>query len=127
MYNHTLYFYFWCTNALVLFASKYLIPDNIVVLGSWRFSSIESAIYAGFWITFIYWVWWDFAIQRSLSSDQKIVSFIIYSIVNSIAILGVSVFHGVFGFKLENYYWAGAIGFMTTLLQSFVWRMIVKR
>ncbi|OGE25571.1 hypothetical protein A3H85_00165 [Candidatus Daviesbacteria bacterium RIFCSPLOWO2_02_FULL_40_8] len=125
MYNHLLYLGFWFTNSLTIFLSQYIIPGNIV-LGNWRFNRLEAAIYAGFWLTFLFWVWWDFAIHRKLKSDNKMISFFVYLVVNSLAIWAVSTFHYVLGFQLLGYLWAFAIGFVMTILQAFAWKIVVR-
>lgn len=127
MYNHTLYFAYWFVNSAVLFFSTFLLPDSAVQLGSWRFTSLEASIYTGFWLTFLYWVWWDFEIYRKLKSDIRIVSFFVYVIVNSTAVWIVSVFGDTPGFKLNSYYpWLIILGFTITMVQSLIWKIVTK-
>lgn len=126
MYNHWLYFAYWLASAVVLLLAS-IIPDTKVILGNWRFNNIEASIYSGFWLTFLYWVWWDFAIQRRIYNDNKTVSFLIFLIVNSIGVWVVSVFHYIIGFQLLGYPWALGIGIVLTIAQSIAWRIVVRR
>jgi len=96
-------------------------------LGNWRFNSFEASIYAGFWLTFLFWVWWDFAIARGIKLDNKFITFVFFLFVNSFSVWAVSMFYRVIGFGLTNYYWALAMGFAVTILQRAAWRVIVKR
>ena len=126
MYNHWLYLTYWLVSAAVLLLAS-IMPEVKVALGNWRFNSIEASIYSGFWLTFLYWVWWDFAMHRGMNYDNKIISFLVYLVVNSAAVWIVSVFHYIFGFQLLDYSWALAIGFVLTIAQSVVWRIVVQR
>lgn len=127
MYNHLMYFAYWVINSLVLYLASWILPENNVVLGNWRFSSIESSIYAGFWLTFLVWVFWDFAIAREFNLKKKMVAFGFFLIVNSISIWVISRFSNITGFELINYQWAFIIGFAATLLQRVPWRFVGPR
>ena len=127
MYNHLLFLAYWFINSTVLFIARSLVPDNSIILGNWRFNSFESSIYAGFWLTFLIWVWWDFAIARKIKLDKTVITFGFFFLVNSISIWMVSRFSYMTGFGLTNYAWALAIGLTATLLQRVGWRLIVLR
>lgn len=126
MYNHRLYFAYWIVNAAVLFLVS-LVPETKVVLGNWRFSSLESAFYAGFWLTFLFWVWWDFTMARGWKSGNTFFTFVFFFGVNSFSVWAISLFRQFIGFQLQEYYWALAIGFIITILQGAVWNVIVRR
>jgi len=123
MYNHLLYLAYWFINSAVLYAAGILIPA--VRLEDGRFSSIETAIYAGFWITFMIWVWWDFAIARKFLFNNT-ASFFVFLIVNSISIWAVSRFYFFTGFILTDYVWALGLGVAATILQRMVRGMVVQ-
>ena len=127
MYNHLTYFAYWVINSFVLYMARLLIPDGAVVLGNWRFDSIESSIYAGFWITFLIWVFWDFVMAKEFSLKKKMVAFGFFLLVNSISVWVVSRFPNFTGFELINYQWALAIGFAATLLQKIPWKFVGPR
>jgi len=127
MYNHLLFFAYWLVNSLVLFVASIIIPNNELVLGSWRFSSLEASFYAGFCLTFLVWVWWDFAIARKLNSYKKFATFSFFFLVNISSIWVLSRFSYFSGLELINFWWAIAIGIITTLLQKLVWMLIVKK
>lgn len=127
MYNHLMYFAYWVINSFVLYAASWLIPDKNVTLGNWRFNSIESALYAGFWMTFLIWVAWDFAMARKFSLNKKIVAFLFFLCINFMSIWVVSRFSSITGFELKNYLWGVAIGFIITLLQKVPWRFVRPR
>lgn len=125
MYNHLLYLAYWIVNAAVLFFTSLLIPA--VRLGGGRFNSIESAFYAGFWLTFLIWVFWDFAIARKFNFESKTVNFSYFLLVNFISIWVISRFSSLTGFALTNYAWALVIALAAVLLQKIGWRLVVKR
>lgn len=126
MYNHLMYFAYWMINSLVLYLAGWAIPNN-VLLGNWRFNSIESSIYAGFWLTFLIWACWDFAIARKFNLKNKTATFVFFLLVNAISIWVVSRFSNITGFELTNYQWAFAIGFVITLLQRVPWKFVGPR
>ena len=126
MYNHLMYLAYWLINSSVLLIASSVIPDN-VTLGSWRFNGIESALYAGFWITFLIWIFCDFAMARKFNLSRKIVSFGFFFIVNSFSIWAVSMFSGITGFELIHYEWVLVIGFVVTILQKVIWVFFVPR
>jgi len=127
MYNHLMYFAYWVINSLVLYLASWTIPDYGVVLGNWRFNSIESSLYAGFWVTFLVWVFWDFAIAREFNLKNKTAAFLFFLFVNSISIWVVSRFSNITGFELINYQWTLAIGFAATFLQKVPWKFVGSR
>lgn len=126
MYNHLLYLGYWLTNSIVLLLSA-LVAGNSVVLGSDRFGSLEASVYAGFWITFIVWVCWDFAIARKFKLDKQAVMFMFFLFVNAFALVAVSRFSSITGFELTNYIWVLAIAVLATISQRISWKLIVKR
>lgn len=121
-----MYFAYWMINSFILYLASMLIPDN-VVLGNWRFNSIESSIYAGFWLTFLIWVCWDFAIARKFNLKNKTATFVFFLLVNAISIWVVSRFSGITGFEIVNYQWILAIGFVATFLQKIPWKFVGPR
>ena len=122
-----MFFAYWIINSIVLFTASLIIPNHALVLGSWRFSGIEASIYAGFWLTFLIWIWWDFAIARRFNSYKKFVAFSFFFMVNVSSILVLSRFSSVTGLVLLNFWWAFIIGIVTTVFQKVVWRLIVKK
>lgn len=127
MYNHLLFFSYWIINSIVLFAASLVIPNHELVLGSWRFTGIEASIYSGFWLTFLIWVWWDFAIARKFNTYKKVAAFSFFFFVNVFSIWALSRFTYFTGLALLNLWWAIVIGFIAMILQRFAWRMIVKK
>lgn len=125
MYNHLLYLTYWLINSVVLLVINSLIPGNSIILGDGRFNAIESSIYTGFWLTFLIWLWWDFAIAKKIKLENKMFMLGFFLCVNSISIFMISRFPYLTGFVLKNYAWAIGIGFIATLLQRVGWRLIV--
>ena len=125
MYNHLLFLSYWLVNTTVLFLASLFIPA--IRLGVERFNSFESAFYAGFWLTFFIWVFWDFAIARKFQLDKKGITLTFFLFVNSISVWAVSRFYFITGFELTNYLWALVIGLLATLLQRVVWKLVVLR
>jgi len=126
MYNHLLYLGYWLTNSIVLLLST-LVTGNSVILGGDRFNTLEASIYAGFWLTFLIWVWWDFAIARKFKLDKGVIIFGFFLFVNIFSLVAVSRFHFFTGFELINYFWVLAIALLATILQRVAWKLIVNR
>jgi hypothetical protein len=125
MYNHLLYFTYWLGNTLVLYIFSLVFPAN-VILGNYRFSPIESAIYAGFWVTFFVWVLWDFALAKGVKFDSMIVTLGYFWAANIFGYWLVSRFSQVAGFGISGYIWAFAIGLGAYFVQRLGWKLIVK-
>jgi hypothetical protein len=126
MYNHLLYFTYWLFNSVVLYVFGLIFPTN-VVLGNWRFSPIEAAIYAGFWVTFFVWVLWDFAIAKGIKFDTGIVTLGYFWSANIFAFWIVSRFSQYAGLGITSYLWALAIGIVAYVTQRLAWSLIVGR
>lgn len=126
MYNHLLYFSYWIVNSLVLYAFTFLAPSN-VILGNWRFSSIESAIYAGFWVTFLIWVLWDFALAKGIKFDTGAVTLGYFWSANILAFWLVSRFSEYAGFGVTSYLWAITIALFAYMSQRLTWHLVVGK
>lgn len=126
MYNHLLYVSFWATNTLILIFAG-IFANDYLALGNSRFNNIESGVYAGFWITFIIWVFWDFSISRRYNLEKKYRSFIFFFMVNLFAFWAVSMFERFIGFKMMDYYWFLILAFIATFFQRAIKRIIVKK
>lgn len=103
-----------------------LFPDS-VVLGNFKFSGLEASIYAGFWMTFLIWVFWDFARAKGMKFDEGIVRFFYFWLVNSFALWIIARFPYIAGFGIDSYLWAFVIGFLTISLHNFVWVFVTKK
>lgn len=126
MYNHILYLGYWLANSSLFFLLAFVVSDNIV-LGNGRFTSFESAFYAGFWMTFGIWVWWDLAIAREWSLDKTAYVLGFFLFANTFSLLAVTQFKDITGLTVISYQWIGIVAVAATLLQRVVWRLIVKR
>lgn len=127
MHNHLLYFGYWIVNSFLFYIASRAIPDNVVKLGSWRFSSLESSLYAGFCLTFLVWVWWDFALARRFNFNKKFITFLFFIFVNCFSIWAISRFSYFTGVEVTNYNWIIVIGLAATILQRFIRRVIVNK
>jgi hypothetical protein len=126
MYNHLLYFAYWVVNSLVLYFANVFLPDA-VTLGDWRFNAIESSIYAGFWVTFVTWAFWDFAIARQFNLQNWFVDLGYFWLANFFALWAVSLFSRFTGFSMVGYEWILATSFVATIFQRMVWSFFVPR
>lgn len=126
MYNHILYFTYWLVNTFVLYVFGLLYPSQ-VVLGNWRFSPMEAAIYAGFWVTFFVWSFWDLAMAKGVRFDSSVVTLGYFWSVNIFAFWVVSRFSQYAGFGISNYLWAFTVGLAAYGLQRLVRRVIVGK
>lgn len=126
MYNHLLYFTYWLVNSAILYVFGVLFPGN-VILGNWRFNPIESAVYAGFWVTFFVWVLWDFAIAKGIRFDSATVTLGYFWAANIFAYWIVSRFSQIAGFGITNFLWAFAIGLAAYMVQRLGFRLIAGK
>lgn len=126
MYNHLLYFVYWILNSLIVYSFNLAYPDH-VILGNWRFNPVESAIYAGFWVTFFVWVCWDFAIARGLKFDSAVVTFGYFWLSNAFSFWVVSRFSQFAGFGITSYVWALLIAVFAYILQRFAFRVVAGK
>lgn len=126
MYNHLLYFLYWIINVAVLYSSKFVFAQNIV-LGNYRFTPLEAAIYSGFWVTFFVWVAWDFAIARGLKFESKLVTFGYFTIINIFAFWVVSRIALYMGFGITHYFWVLPLAVVAFLLQRITYRLVVGK
>lgn len=126
MYNHLLYFSYWIINSLVLYVFSSIGSPN-VVLGNWRFGPIEACIYAGFWITFIVWSLWDFAMARGVKFDVGIVTFGYFWTANIFSFWLVSRFSQYAGFGVANYLWILLMALAAFFIQRLAWKVIVRK
>ncbi|CAN5349709.1 hypothetical protein BH10PAT1_BH10PAT1_0990 [soil metagenome] len=125
MYNHLLYLSYWLINSLTLYLFNLIFPSNFV-LGNWKFNPIEAAIYAGFWVTFFIWIFWDFAIAKKIKFDTAIVTYGYFFFVNIFAFWLVSRFPGIAGFGISSWVVATGIALVALLLQRLAWRTVIK-
>ena len=96
MYEHLLFLLYWFLNSLVLYLLGLLFPAS-VVLGTWRLTMVEAAIYAGFWLTFFVW---------------------------TIGIWLVARYAAYTGLGIASFWWAFALGAVTNLLQAVAWKLL---
>lgn len=125
LYNHLLYLLYWITNTLVLVAANKIAPNNLV-LGNFKFSSFEAAIYAGFWMTFFLWTSWDWILARGEKIEGFWRTLLFFWVVNSIGIWLTARFPHYTGFGIASYRWALALGAVEGIAQRLVWRVIVN-
>jgi len=126
MYNHLLYLIYWGANTLVLYIVSSVFP-KVVVLGNFRFSAPESAIYAGFWITVLIWAMWDYIYVRNIKLNRLSGRFLVFWALNFVSFWLVSRFSHIAGFGISSFWWAAAIGFFANLVQRFFWNVVIGR
>jgi hypothetical protein len=126
LYNHTLYFLYWLVNFVVLFFLHLLFPES-VVLGNWRFSALEAAIYASFWQTFFIWVIWDYLIARGTNLKSGVSVWFYFWAVNTVGIWIIARVPHFLGMGIPGWYWAFLIGILSNWLQRIVWSLVTKR
>ena len=124
MYNHWLFLLYWLGNALIIWLSAWLFPESYV-LGTWKFTAIEGAIYSGFWLTFVVWIFWDFALAKGLKISQFI-NFFWFWLANTIGIWLVSHLNHFTGIGIRAYYLAIVLGLFTYTGQRWVKKVVFK-
>ena len=122
MENRLLYIFFW---PLLLFLAATIFTAD-VVLGTYRFSTLEAAVYSGFWITFLAWVVWDFIKARGVSLSNRAFGVTILWLANSAAVWMVARFAHLTGLGISSYRWALLLGLIVALAQGTVWANVKK-
>jgi uncharacterized membrane protein YvlD (DUF360 family) len=126
MYNHVLYLVYWLVNSSTLLVFSLVFVDG-VVLGNHRFNSIESALYAGFWITVFLWAMWDFVYARGVKLESEASRDLVFWGVNSVAVWLVSRFSHVAGLGISSFLWAFILGAVITFIQRLIWKLFVEK
>jgi hypothetical protein len=125
MYNHVLYLLYWLINILVMLLLS-VFSGSTVVLGSTRLTVFEAAVYAGFWLTFVVWVFWDLAIARGMKIVNQSRSYYYFLVVNLMGVWLVSRFSGYTGFSIESFSWALLLGVLVNAFQRAAFRLVAK-
>ena len=122
MYEHLPFLLYWLLNSVALYLLGLLFPAS-VVLGTWRLTFIEAAIYAGFWLTFFVWTIWEYVLFRKVKLETFSLRFLFFFVVNSLGIWLVSRYAGYSGLGITSYWWAFALGATAELLQLAAWKL----
>jgi hypothetical protein len=115
--NRLLYIFFW---PLLLFLAASIFTVDVVI-GTYRFSGLEAAVYSGFWITFLAWVIWDFVKARGISLNNKALAITVLWLANSAAVWIVARFAHLTGLGISSYRWALLLGLVVALAQGTFW------
>lgn len=126
MYNHLLYLFYWLINLVVIYLVKWLWPESLI-LGNWRFAEIESAIYTGFWMTFLLWLVWDFALARGLRMEDRLATWLFFGVVNCASVWVITRFGFYLGLAVSSFSWVLVVGLAATLIQRLIWSLVVER
>lgn len=118
MYNHWLFFTYWLVNSLVIWFVGAIFPQDLV-LGTWRFTAAEAAIYSGFWVTFVVWIFWDFLLARRYKFS-RLLNFFWFWLANTLGIWLMAHINHYSGLGISAYYWAIVLGLVVNLAQSRV-------
>lgn len=128
MYNHILYLSYWLINTLLLYILYSIFPENIV-LGTWKFTALEAAIYSSFWVTFVVWTAWDFIYSRQskVVLEGGLVTNLYFWAINTMGVWIVARFPGFTGMGISSYVWAFVIGGIFNVFQRFTLGLILGR
>lgn len=127
MYNHILYLSYWIFNSFLIYLGSEVLIIQDIQLGNSRLNSIESAIYSGFCLTFLVWIWWDFAIARKINLKKPYVTLLFFYCVNCFSLWVLSKFSHITGIAIESVAWILIFAIATTIAQRIVWKVIVGR
>ena len=125
MYNHLLFVSYWVINTLVLYLTTLFFSGEINLTG--RFSPFEASFYAGFWLTFFIWIWWDIAIVRNFKLNKQSESLTFFLLVNILSLFIISKLRSLTGFSIDGYLAVLGIAVIATFLQRLGWSLVVKR
>ena len=118
--DHILYLGWWLVTSIVLYIISTVSSGN-VVLGTFKYTIGEAAVYAGFWATFLVWLFWDFAQARGWNLKGTFQTFVFFWILNIAAIWLVARFAPITGVGITSYVWAIIVAFVVDLAQTAVW------
>ncbi|MEJ2348092.1 MAG: hypothetical protein P8Y17_02730 [Patescibacteria group bacterium] len=110
---------------LLFLASKLFVGD--IVLGTYRLSVTEAAIFSGALITFLSWVAWSFLKARGIAMKKKIMLISFLWLCNAAAVWIVARFAYLTGLGISSYRWALLLGLVTAFAQEAVGNDIKKR
>jgi len=126
MYEHLLFFLYWFFNSLAIYLLG-LVFSSAVVLGTWRLSPLEAALYAGFWLTFFVWTMWEWMLVRKVKLEPYSLRLIFFFTVNFVGVWIVSRYAYHTGLGIISFWWALLIGMVTLLFQLASWSLFGKK
>lgn len=128
MYNHILYLSYWLINTLLLYILYSIFPENIV-LGTWKFTSLEAAIYSSFWVTFVVWTAWDFIYSRQSKFvlEGGLITNLYFWAINTMGVWIVARFPGFTGMGISSFAWAFVIGGIFNIFQRIILGLILGK
>ena len=126
MYNHKLYLAFWLVNGLIIYLFGLIFPAN-VVLGNWKFTALEAAIYSSFWLTFVVWVGWDNIYSRGVKYQTGVITWVYFWIVNALGVWIIARIAYILALGISNLLWAIMIGTVAVIGQKIVWSLVTRR
>ena len=126
MYEHLLFLLYWFLNSLALYLLRLLFPAS-VVLGNWRLTPVEAAIYAGFWLAFFVWTMWAYVLHRKVELEPFSLRFLFFFVINSLGVWLVARYAVYTGLGIISFWWAFALGATAELLQAIAWKLWGKK
>lgn len=128
MYNHVLYLTYWFINAIIFYILSSLYPSNIV-LGTWKFTAVEAAIYSSFWLTVVVWTAWDFIYSRQnkIALEGGLITNLYFWAINAMGVWLVARFPGFTGLGISSWPWALVLGGVANVFQRITLGVILGR
>ena len=108
--------FLWLVNSVILFLAASYYPTHFV-LGNVAISRLTAGIFAGFLITFLCRLAKPIIGKFGLKLKGRIKMLGFYWLINSLAIWLVARLSIISGFGISAFYWAFALGIVTTLAQ----------
>lgn len=125
MYNHLLYFSYWFVNSFIISLFSYLFPED-VILGSSKFSSLDGAIYSGFWVTFVVWIFWDYLLAKK-TEWGKAKTFFWFWLANTIGLWATSQMGNFTGLHIVSIYLIIIVGLFANILQKGMRKFVINK
>jgi len=126
MYNHTLYLLYWLVSFCVFYLASFFFPSHFV-LGNWKYTDLEAAIYSSFWLVVFVWVVWDFLLSRGIKFKDDLVTWFYFWMVNSAGIWLVAKMAKLLGLGISSWYWAVGVGFFVNFFQRLAFKLVTRR
>lgn len=126
MGNSILFFIYWLVNYLVIYLFSLLFP-NMIVLGSFRLPAIPSAIYSGFWLTFVVWCLWEYMFVRNVDFDTDEFKNLYSLFVNILGIWLISRYSEYTGLGIVSIGWVFVLATVAMIVQKIINEKIYRK
>lgn len=99
----------------------------MIVLGSFRLPAIPSAIYSGFWLTFVVWCLWEYMFVRNVDFDTDEFKNLYSLFVNILGIWLISRYSEYTGLGIVSIGWVFVLATVAMIVQKIINEKIYRK